>query len=149
MLARNRTSQSREALDSLGSKCSNTLSCVSSVSREFRSQPYSPFQKKVLPSATRSTSLVSVPLVASVVSSCSPKSVPTGPTTCTSSKNEAASAKWVAAPPSIRSRSPNGVLTASKAIEPTTVTLTGSPSWLWGRSSCHYLRFAVQSGGGA
>ena len=37
-------------------------------------------------------------------------------------KNEAASAKCTAAPPSIRLRSPNGVLTASKAIDPTTVT---------------------------
>ena len=41
------------------------------------------------------------------------------------SKNDAASAKCVAAPPSMRSRSPNGVLTASKAIEPTTVTAIG------------------------
>ena len=36
-------------------------------------------------------------------------------------KKLAASEKWTAAPPSMRSRSPNGVLTASKAIDPTTV----------------------------
>src|SRR5438270_13367874 len=54
--------------------------------------------------------------------SVSPKSSPTGPTTWTSSKNEAASEKWTAEPPSIRWRSPNGVWTASNAIEPTTVT---------------------------
>ncbi len=63
MFARNSTSQSREARDSLGWKSSNTFSCVSSVSREFRSQPYSPAQKNVLPSGTRSTSPMSVPRV--------------------------------------------------------------------------------------
>ena len=50
-----------------------------------------------------------------------PKSSPTGPTGRTSVKKLAASEKWTAVPPSIRSRSPNGVLTESKAIEPTTV----------------------------
>ena len=49
---------------------------------------------------------------------------PTRPTTCTWSKNDAASAKYVAAPPSMRSRTPNGVLTASNATDPTTVMLT-------------------------
>src|SRR5215211_2460792 len=52
--------------------------------------------------------------------SSSPKSSPTGPTTRTSVKKLAASEKWTAEPPSIRSRSPNGDLTASKAIDPTT-----------------------------
>ena len=52
-----------------------------------------------------------------------PKSSPTGPTARTSSKNDAARLKWVAAPPSMRSRAPNGVLTASKAMDPTTVRL--------------------------
>jgi hypothetical protein len=89
------------------------LSWVSSVSRELRSQPYSPAQKKVLPSGITSTSSVIVPRVRRTAKSSSEKSPPTGPTTRTSSKNEAARAKWVAAPPSIRSRSPNGVLTAS------------------------------------
>ncbi len=56
-------------------------------------------------------------------SNCSaPKSSPTGPTGLTSVKKLAAREKWTAAPPSIRSRSPNGVLTASKAIDPTTVS---------------------------
>ena len=40
--------------------------------------------------------------------SSSPKSSPTGPTTRTSVKKLAASEKWTAEPPSMRSRSPNG-----------------------------------------
>src|SRR3954471_10965792 len=58
--------------------------------------------------------------------SSSPKSSPTGPTTRTSVKNDAASEKWTADPPSMRSRCPNGVCTASKAIEPTTTRLMRS-----------------------
>ena len=58
--------------------------------------------------------------------SSAPKSSPTGPTTRTSVKKLAASAKWLAEPPSIRSRSPNGVRTESKAIDPTTVRATGA-----------------------
>src|SRR5882724_4266085 len=54
-----------------------------------------------------------------------PKSSPTGPTGRTSVKKLAAREKWVAAPPSMRSRSPKGVLTASKAIDPTTVRAIG------------------------
>src|SRR5256885_15610888 len=50
------------------------------------------------------------------------KSSPTGPTTLTSVKKLAASAKCTAEPPSMRSRSPNGVRTESNAIEPTTVS---------------------------
>ena len=61
MLARNSTSLERERSESLGWKPSNTPSWVSSVSREFRSQPYSPCQKNVLPPATRSTSETSTP----------------------------------------------------------------------------------------
>ncbi len=125
MLARKRISLSFEACESFGSKCSKTLSCVSSVSRELRSQPYSPFQKKVLPPATCSTSSVLVPRVRRTAKASSSKSSPTGPTARISSKNDAARAKCVAAPPSIRSRSPNGVFTASKAMDPTTVTLIG------------------------
>ena len=56
------------------------------------------------------------------------KSSPTGPTTRTSVKKLAASAKWTADPPSIRSRSPNGVRTLSKAIDPTTVSDTARHS---------------------
>jgi hypothetical protein len=37
-------------------------------------------------------------------------------------KKEEASEKWTAEPPSIFSRLPNGVETASNAIEPTTVS---------------------------
>src|SRR3954471_11787849 len=65
-------------------------------------------------------SSVSTPRSESTRISSSPKSSPTGPTTRTSVKKLAASEKWTAEPPSIRSRSPNGDLTASKAIDPTT-----------------------------
>src|SRR5436190_23948982 len=58
----------------------------------------------------------------------SPKSSPTGPTTRTSEKKDAASEKCTAEPPSMRSRSPNGVRTASNAIDPTTVTVTARGS---------------------
>jgi hypothetical protein len=54
--------------------------------------------------------------------SASPKSSPTGPTGRTSVKKLAASEKCTAEPPSARSRSPKGVLIASKAIDPTTVS---------------------------
>ena len=67
-------------------------------------------------------SSVFTPRACSTPYSASPKSSPTGPTTRTSVKNEAASEKCTAEPPSIRSRSPNGVLTASKAMDPTTVS---------------------------
>ena len=60
--------------------------------------------------------------------SASPKSSPTGPTTRTSVKKLAASEKCTAEPPSMRSRSPNGVRTASKAIDPTTTRLMGADS---------------------
>src|SRR4051812_6312132 len=53
--------------------------------------------------------------------SASPKSSPTGPTTRVSAKKEEASEKWTAAPPSRRSRLPDSVSTASKAMDPTTV----------------------------
>ena len=70
-------------------------------------------------------SSVSTPRASSTASSGSPKSSPTGPTTRTSLKNDAASEKCTAEPPSMRSRSPNGVRTASKAMDPTTVTAMG------------------------
>src|SRR4051794_17935144 len=62
--------------------------------------------------------------------SSSPKSSPTGPTTRTSVKKLAASEKWTAEPPSMRSRSPNGVFTESKAMEPTTTRLIGGAAYL-------------------
>src|SRR5436305_8271619 len=122
MLARNRTSAVRAASVSLGWKSAKTLSWVSSVSRSLRSQPYLPRQKNVSPPGTCSIAVVSIPRARSTSYSASVKSSPTGPTTCTASKNDAASEKWTAEPPSIRSRLPNGVVTASNAIEPTTVT---------------------------
>ena len=71
-------------------------------------------------------SSVFTPRPASTACSSGPKSSPTGPTTWTSSKNDAAREKWTAEPPSMRSRLPNGVVTASKAIDPTTVTDMGA-----------------------
>src|SRR5438309_6336722 len=94
--------------------------------REPRSHPYSPCQKNVSPPATRSMSSTSTPRRRSTSSCSSPKSSPIGPTMRTSLKKLAASAKCTAAPPSIRSRSPNGVLTVSYAIEPTTVIGIGA-----------------------
>ena len=133
MFARNTTSAAAASSDNFGANCSNTFRSVTSVSREFRLSRYSPFQKNVLPPRTCSTSSVMVPRVRSVAHDGSSKSSPTGPTTRTSSKNDAASAKCVAAPPSIRSRDPDGVLTASYAIEPTTVTvMRGARVVRWG-----------------
>ena len=54
--------------------------------------------------------------------SSSPKSSPTGPTTRVSAKNEEASEKCTAEPPSSRSRFPVSVSTASNAMDPTTVS---------------------------
>src|SRR5436305_1352349 len=64
--------------------------------------------------------------------SSSPKSSPTGPTMRTSVKKLAASEKCTAEPPSMRSRSPNGVFTESKAIDPTTTRLMGGAAYLEG-----------------
>src|SRR3954454_13174902 len=71
-------------------------------------------------------SSVLTPRPCSTPYSSSPKSSPTGPTTRTSVKNDEASEKWTAEPPSIFSRCPKGVCTASKAIEPTTTRLMRS-----------------------
>ncbi len=57
--------------------------------------------------------------------SSAPKSPPTTPTTRTSVKKLADKEKWVAEPPSIFSRFPKGVSTASNATEPTTNNDTG------------------------
>ena len=54
-------------------------------------------------------SSVRTPRLSSTSNSAGPKSSPTGPTGRTSVKKLAASEKWTAAPPSMRSRSPNGV----------------------------------------
>ena len=122
MFARKSRSQSREASESFGSKSPNTFSCVSSVWAVFRSHSYSPLQKKVRPPSTCSMSSVTTPWRRSTSYSASPKSSPTGPTGRTSVKKLAASEKCTAEPPSARSRSPNGVLIASNAIDPTTVS---------------------------
>ncbi len=112
----------REPSESFGWKSPNTLSWVSSVFAVLRSYSYSPAQKKVLPPSTCSMSSVLTPRPWRTAYSSSPKSSPTGPTTRTSVKKLAASEKCVAAPPRMRSRSPKGVLIASNAMDPTTVT---------------------------
>src|SRR5262245_49970752 len=122
MFARKSRSHPRAASDSFGAKSPNTFSWVSSVCAVFRSQSYSPLQKNVRPPSTCSMSSVSTPWRRSASYSASPKSSPTGPTGRTWVKKLEASEKWVAEPPSARSRSPNGVLIASKAIDPTTVS---------------------------
>jgi hypothetical protein len=53
------------------------------------------------------------PARAQVAHDASSKSSPTGPDDADLVENDAARAKWVAAPPSMRSRSPAGVRTAS------------------------------------
>src|SRR5579875_1665179 len=63
---------------------------------------------------------VSTPLSVSTRSCSGKKSSPTTPTTRTFVKKLAAKAKWVAAPPSTRSRLPAGVSSESNATEPTT-----------------------------
>src|SRR6478736_3570224 len=62
-------------------------------------------------------SSTAMPRLARTSISSSPKSSPTGPTGRTSVKKRAASEKWTEVPPSIRSRSPNGVRTEMKAIQ--------------------------------
>src|SRR4051795_10193934 len=123
MLARNSTSASFDASESLGWKSAKTLSWVSCVWRLLRSYSYSPDQKNVLPPGTCSMSSTLTPRARSTSTSASPKSSPTGPTTRTSVKKEAERAKCTAEPPSRQSRCPHGVLTASNAIDPTTVTV--------------------------
>ncbi len=81
-------------------------------------------------------SSVETPRSVSTARCSAPKSSPTGPTILTSVKKLAASAKWTAEPPSIRSRSPKGVRTESKAIDPTTVSDIGGCGGLdWNSSA--------------
>src|SRR3954469_20535135 len=68
-------------------------------------------------------SSVITPRARSTAYSASPKSSPTGPITRVSARNEEASAKCTAAPPSRRSRLAVCVSTASNAMDPTTVRL--------------------------
>src|ERR671914_2162934 len=66
-------------------------------------------------------SSVMTPRACRIAYSSAPKSSPTGPITRVSARNEEASAKCTAAPPSRRSRLAVCVSTASNAIDPTTV----------------------------
>src|SRR3954453_15801508 len=76
--------------------------------------------------------------------SSSPKSSPTGPTTRTSQKKDAASEKCTADPPSMRSRSPKGVFTESNAIDPTTTRLIGRAAY----RSTHVRAIRIDEWGG-
>jgi hypothetical protein len=136
MFARNRKSLFFVSSESFGSKSPNTPSWVSRVWAVFRSNSYSPRQKKVRPPLTCSMSSVLMSRLRSTSYSASPKSSPTGPTTRTSVKKLAASEKCTAEPPSMRSRSPNGVFTASNAIDPTTARLMRRGTLLTASRSC-------------
>src|SRR4051794_27059084 len=81
--------------------------------------------------------------------SSSPKSSPTGPTTRTSVKKLAAREKWTAEPPSMRSRSPNGVFTESNAMDPTTTRLIGGAAYLARQDARDTDRRVGRAGGDA
>src|ERR1017187_1893509 len=122
MLPRNRYGSARYDAGSFGSKPAKTFRSVRSVVRSFISAEYTPAQKKVFPSATRSSPSRSMWRERSrSVSSCA-KSLPTTATIFTGLKYEAASEMYVAAPPSMRSTFPCGVSTPSYATEPTTMS---------------------------
>src|SRR6266404_3804577 len=75
---------------------------------------------------------MSILCLAKTSRSAEPKSPPTTATTRTSVKKLAEIEKWEAEPPSMRSRLPNGVSTASNATEPTTsndISNFGLRSW--------------------
>src|SRR5688572_16961613 len=74
--------------------------------------------------------------------SASPKSSPTGPITRVSARNDEASAKCTAAPPSRRSRLAVCVSTASNAMEPTTVRVMRAGSLAAGRARTPHLAAA-------
>ena len=69
--------------------------------------------------------------------SASPKSSPTGPITRVSARNEEASEKCTAAPPSRRSRLAVCVSTASNAMDPTTVRLMRASEGIVRRRASH------------
>ena len=82
------------------------------VSRELRSCEYLPCQWKVLP-CIRSRPVRSIGRPRNAASCASPKSCPTTPTRFTGVKNDAATEKNEALPPSTRSARPSGVSTVS------------------------------------
>src|SRR5687768_5811068 len=111
-----------------GRKNSNTFRCVKIVSRAFRSKEYLPAQWKVSP-AVLSRPSRSMPRPRNAAISFSPKSSPTTATRFTGAKNDAATEKKEALPPSTRSARPNGVSTVSYATLPTTrIDIRRSPS---------------------
>src|SRR5204863_5667857 len=121
MLASKTKSVCRYDFGNAGLKCSNTLSAIERVSRVFKSQEYSPDQRKVFP-FTRCTPSLSILRDFQKANSDSGKSSPTIPTSRTGEKKLAPSAAYEADPPSKLECSSIGVLTVSIAIEPTTGT---------------------------
>ena len=89
----------------------------------LRSQPYSPAQKNVSPPATCSTS-TDVDAAARAARRARPRRSRRRPARRRARRRRTRRPARSAPrrPPSMRSRSPNGVLTESKAIDPTTVT---------------------------
>src|SRR5882724_4702288 len=104
-----------------GWKFSKTFSAIERVSRVFKSQEYSPDQRKVFP-FTRCTPSLSILRDFQNSNSDSGKSSPTTPTRRTGEKKLAATAAYEAEPPNKLECSSTGVLTASSAMEPTTKT---------------------------
>src|ERR1700735_931048 len=119
MLARKTNFDLRYFSGSFGLKLAKTLSSVVSVVRSLRFSEYFPAQKNVLPGACSSPS-TSILRPLKTLASFSVKSSPTIPTRCTGVKKLAATEKYVAAPPSVRSTFPYGLSTPSNATEPTT-----------------------------
>src|SRR6266511_2191473 len=94
---------------------------MESVSRVFKSQEYSPDQRKVFPFA-RCTPSLSILRNFQNLNSDSGKSLPTIPTNRTGEKKLAPSAAKEADPPNKSECSSTGVLTVSIAMDPTTRT---------------------------
>src|SRR6266516_5079556 len=102
-----------------GWKFSKTFSAIERVSRVFKSQEYSPDQRKVFP-FTRCTPSLSILRDFQNLNSDSGKSLPTTPTSRTGEKKLAPSAAYEADPPNSSECSSTGVLTVSITMEPTT-----------------------------
>src|SRR5437870_13394024 len=104
-----------------GWKFSKTFSAIERVSRVFKSQEYSPDQRKVFP-FTRCTPSLSILRDFQKSNSDSGKSLPTTPTSFTGEKKLAATAAYDAEPPNKSLCSSTGHLTVSSAMDPRTRT---------------------------
>src|SRR6266404_3574433 len=134
MLARKTCEDLRNFSGSLGLKLAKTFSSVMRVSRSFKCSEYFPDQKKHLPAA-RSSPAVSILRLLKIAASLAEKSSPTMATRLTGVKKLAATAKYVAAPPMMRSTLPYGLSMVSNATEPT----TSSDIYSSGNALCLHL----------